>query len=335
MSNLVTERVAVVGGGSWATALDKILSENNNITINWWIRKPDLVNHIVKFRHNPDYLSDVEINTLKVKPSIDLKAVIKNSDIIIIATPAAFVKEVLAGIDKNDIAGKYLVTAVKGMIPDQNVLISQFLENSFNIDSKKISMISGPCHSEEVAMEKQSYLTIAGNDAETVKIITETLSCRYIKTSYNLDLYGTEYAAVMKNIYGIACGLARGLNYGDNFQAVLVSNAMIEMDKVLNALCNKERCLTASSYLGDLLVTAYSQFSRNRTLGSMVGRGYSVKSALIEMNMIAEGFYAAKCMNEILKEKSVDAPILKAVYNILYEKISPSIEFKILENILV
>lgn len=328
-------KVAVIGGGSWATAIVKILSENTDIQIGWWIRNTKQVDHINKFRHNPSYLSDVMIDIDKVLACSCIEEALKNSEVVILAVPAAFVHEVMASIQIDWLNDKILVTAVKGMVPGENLLISQYLEKYKSVHKDNICMISGPCHSEEVALERKSYLTLAGNNAIQAGIVSDLFSCRFINTSISTDLYGAEYAAVMKNVYGIACGIARGLNYGDNFQAVLVSNALSEMQYALNQFYPLERNVTQSAYNGDLLVTTYSQFSRNRTLGHMLGRGYSIKTALVEMNMVAEGYYGVKCLYELAQEKNVDLPIVKAVYNIIYEKISPSIEFSILENQLI
>lgn len=326
--------VAILGGGSWATAIVKILSENESIKINWWIRNPEQVRHINKFKHNPGYLSDVEIDTNKVQASTDISTLLDSAEIVIIAIPAAYVKEVLSSINTATFQNKIMVSAVKGMIPEENLLISQYLIKHLGIQDQNICMISGPCHSEEVALERKSYLTIAGVNPISSKVVSELLACRYIKTTEISDLYGTEYAAVMKNVYGIACGIARGLNYGDNFQAVLVSNALREMQYAIDHCFPVKRNVTLSAYCGDLLVTTYSQFSRNRTLGNMLGRGYSVKTALVEMKMVAEGYFGAKCLYELSVKNKIDLPIVKAVYNVLYEKISPSIEFSILENLL-
>lgn len=327
-----TTCVAVIGGGSWATAIVKILSENTSVSINWWIRNTSHVEHITKFRHNPGYLSDVKIDVGRVWASSCLEDTIKDAEIVIIAIPAAFIKEVMSGLSAAALTSKTLVSAVKGMIPEENLLISQYLEAYFGVPEDKVCMISGPCHSEEVALERQSYLTIAGRSEVEAARVAQLLSCRYIKTSVTLDLYGVEYAAVMKNVYGIACGIARGLNYGDNFQAVLVSNALVEMGYALSVFYPTERNVARSAYNGDLLVTTYSQFSRNRTLGNMLGRGYSVKTALVEMNMIAEGYYGVKCLYELAMKFNIELPIIKAVYNIIYERISPSVEYNILEN---
>jgi len=324
--------VAVIGGGSWATALVKILSEQN-VLIHWWMRNQEDVEHILAYESNPRYASDIHINLSKVNPVSDIKKAVEASSLLVLAVPSAFVKEILLSLDKESYQNKIIVSGIKGMIPQKNQLITDFLSSEFGVKSEKLCIIAGPCHSEEVAREKKSYLTIGALHGGTGKTVAELLSCRYVKSSVSLDLYGIEYAAIMKNIIAIACGIAHGLNYGDNFQAVLVSNAMQEMGRFVNALHpSGHRVLCSSAFLGDLLVTSYSQFSRNRTFGNMVGRGYSVKSAQIEMNMIAEGYYAVKCINEINNELSIDMPIIKAVYRILYEKTSPATEIKILES---
>jgi glycerol-3-phosphate dehydrogenase (NAD(P)+) len=325
-------KVAVIGGGSWATALVKILSENN-VKVNWWLRNKADVIYIKQYNTNPNYLSDIQINLKKVKPNSDLLKTIEDSRVIIFAIPSAFIKEVLLQLPQTSLKDKVVVSAIKGMIPEENILVTEYIHNRFNVSNADIGVIAGPCHSEEIAMEKRSYLTIAGNDVKSSEVISNLLDCRFVKTSVIQDLYGIEYCAIMKNIIAIACGIARGLNYGDNFQAVLVANSMHEIKRFLSRVYPmNERDLNASAYLGDLLVTCYSQFSRNRTLGNMVGRGYSVKSAQVEMKMIAEGYYAVKCIHEINKEYKIEMPITKAVYNILYEKISPSVEMRILEN---
>jgi glycerol-3-phosphate dehydrogenase (NAD(P)+) len=330
--NNAQAKIAVIGGGSWATALVKIFSENN-VKISWWLRAKEDVDHIRQHQTNPNYLSEIQINLKKVKPTTDLKKAIEDSSIVVLAVPAAFIKDVLLKLSPSAFKDKIIVSAIKGMIPEDNILVTEYVSGYFKVGSQCIAVIAGPCHSEEIAMEKRSYLTIAGNDQKNAQEIADLLSCRYVKTSVIKDLSGVEYAAIMKNIIALACGIARGLNYGDNFQSVLVSNSMHEIRRFLTAMHPmKERDLNASAYLGDLLVTCYSQFSRNRTLGNMVGRGYSVKSAQVEMNMIAEGYYAVKCIHEINKTRNIDMPITRAVYNILYERISPAVEMRILEN---
>lgn len=324
-------KIAIIGGGSWATALVKILSEND-VRINWWLKNKNDVDHILEFGKNPTYLSDVAINTKKVKPTTNVLKALEDVSVVIFVVPAAFIGDVLATIPETALKGKIIVSAIKGMIPLENILVTDLLQKNHSVPSQKICVIAGPCHAEEVALEKRSYLSIAGEDFTVASVVANLLQCRFVKATVVEDLYGVEYCAVMKNIIAIACGIARGLNYGDNFQAVLVSNAMLEIELFVDAVVKKERNWNASAYLGDLLVTCYSPYSRNRTLGNMVGRGYSFKAAQVEMNMIAEGYYAVKCVHELNKKLNVQMPITKAVYNILYEKISPSVELRILED---
>lgn len=324
-------RVAVIGGGSWATAIVKILSEQP-LRINWWLRSIDDVRHLKEFGSNPRYLSNIQLPLRRVKPSSDLRKTLEDSQVIILAVPSAFISDVLNLTHKDLWQNKTIVSAIKGMIPEKNILITDYIQQKFNIPAENLCIIAGPCHSEEIAMEKRSYLTLAGSGERQRDWMATVMACRYVRTCTIADLDGVEYAAIMKNIVAIACGLARGLNYGDNFQAVLVSNAMQEIKRFLDVICPRERDLAASAYLGDLLVTCYSPYSRNRTLGYMVGKGYSVRAAMAEMNMIAEGYYAVKSIYELSKENNISMPITKAVYNILYERISPMMEIKILEN---
>ena len=321
--------IAVIGGGSWATALVKILSEHN-VKVRWWLRNKDNVKYIKRYRHNPSYLSDIQINTVKVKPSFRLSVAIKRSAIVIIAIPAAFIKAEFSTLRSSLFNGKIIVSAVKGIIPDENLLVTDYIQREFNVSPDNLCVIAGPCHAEEVAQERQSFLTIACQDISNAETIARLLKCRYIYTTSINDIYGVEYCAVIKNIIALACGITHGLNYGDNFQAVLVSNALQEIRRFLDVIDPLDRDLSASAYLGDLVVTAYSQFSRNRTFGNMIGRGYSVKSAQMEMNMIAEGYYAVKSIYEINLHYKVDMPVSTAVYHILYEKIAPAVEIRLL-----
>ena len=317
-------KIAIIGGGSWATALVKILSEND-VRINWWLKNKKDVDHILEFGKNPTYLSDVAINTKKVKPTTNVLKALEDVSVVILVVPAAFIGDVLATIPAAALKGKIVVSAIKGMIPLENILVTDLLQKNHGVPSQKICVIAGPCHAEEVALEKRSYLSIAGEDFTVASVVANLLQCRFVKATVVEDLYGVEYCAVMKNIIAIACGIARGLNYGDNFQAVLVSNAMLEIELFVDAVVKKERNWNASAYLGDLLVTCYSPYSRNRTLGNMVGRGYSFKAAQVEMNMIAEGYYASKCMYHINQKYKVAMPISEAVYAILYEQQSPHV----------
>ena len=324
-------KVAMIGGGSWATAVIKMLSDNlTEKEIYWWMRDADSIAHVKKYSHNPKYLSSVEIKIPKANISNEIGEIIKSADYIILNVPAAFLKETLRHVTPEMFAGKKIVSAIKGIVPDENQIIGEFIHEKFNVPLTDILVISGPCHAEEVALEKLSYLTIASTNIASAGSFAALLNTRYIKTNVSDDIFGTEYAAVLKNIYAVASGICHGVGYGDNFQAVLISNAIREIKRFVDAVHPIERDIKESAYLGDLLVTAYSQFSRNRTFGNMVGKGYTVKSAQLEMNMIAEGYYAASCMHVINKKYNVDMPISRAVYAILYERHSPQIEMKLL-----
>ncbi|NQW76056.1 MAG: NAD(P)H-dependent glycerol-3-phosphate dehydrogenase [Cytophagales bacterium] len=330
----IPTQIAVIGGGSWATALVKILSENQ-VKIKWWIRRKADVDFIRKYNHNPSYLTDVAINPRKVKTYNKMSEALNGVEYIILAIPAAFIPATLKDLNKKHFEGKKVVSAIKGMIPEENLLVTDWLTKEFNLPIGQTCVIAGPCHAEEVALEKQSYLTIASPNIEVAKSFANLLNCRFLQANAITDLYGVEYCAVIKNIIAIACGITRGLGFGDNFQAVLVSNAMQEIKIFLDEIYPKEnRDLNNSGYLGDLLVTAYSQFSRNRTFGNMIGRGYSVKSAQIEMNMIAEGYYAVRSIYLISKQHHIKLPIIDAVYHIVYEKTNPLIEMNTLKGYL-
>jgi glycerol-3-phosphate dehydrogenase (NAD(P)+) len=323
------QKIAVIGGGSWATALVKILC-NNCTQVHWWMRSQEAIAHIQEFGHNPKYLQSVAFDTNQLVLSTDLENTLNAVDWVIIATPAAFLEEAFAGIGASHFTNKVVFSAVKGIIPAYNAIPARFIHKSFGVPYDHIGIISGPCHAEEVAMERLSYLTLACSNAQRAQQMAAALSCRYIKTTTSDDLFGTEFSAVLKNVYALAAGICHGLGYGDNFQAVLVSNAIQEIERFIDVLHPVHRDTKTSAYLGDLLVTAYSNFSRNRTFGFMIGKGYSVKTAQLEMNMIAEGYYATKSLYEINQKFEVDMPILTAVYRIIYEKNAPALEMKIL-----
>lgn len=324
--------VSVVGDGSWATAIMKILTEQD-IKIRWWVRKKDRARYIKVYGYNPNYLQGVHLTKSKIKPSSRLTRVLSDSEVVILAVPAAFVKDALKGLPIDAFEGKTVVSAIKGMVPQDHNLVTDYLMEHFKVPKEKITIIAGPCHAEEVAMERQSYLTIGGFDNSVSEEVADLLRCRYVKVEVNEDLYGVEYAAVMKNIIAMACGIAHGLNMGDNFQAVLVSNAMQEIRGFLEAIHPLKRDLFKSVYVGDLLVTSYSQFSRNRMFGNMIGQGYTVKSAMVEMNMIAEGYYAVDSIMALIKNKSLEGMhITQAVYNTLYSKGVPFKEFQELKE---
>lgn len=325
------KKIAVIGGGSWATAIVKILS-NNSSNITWWVRSKETTDFILKYKHNPNYLSDVEIDPAKVTVTNDLNSSIENSEIVILAVPSAFLKPTLEKTDASLFKGKTVFSAIKGIVPDDLLIIGDYLNQKIEIPVEKIGVITGPCHAEEVAMERLSYLTIASRDSETAHLLANLMNCRYIKTTVSDDIYGTEISAVLKNVIAIASGICHGIGYGDNYQAVLMSNAIQEIERFVASVHPITRDIKDSAYLGDLLVTAYSGFSRNRMFGTMVGKGYSVKFAQLEMNMIAEGYYATKCIYELNKKYNVRMPITDSVYRILYERMAPRIEMKLLSD---
>jgi glycerol-3-phosphate dehydrogenase (NAD(P)+) len=327
----IKNKVGVIGGGSWATALVKILC-NNLDSVGWWMRSEEAVEHIQKYRHNLRYLQSVEFNLEKINVSTDLRSIITSSEIILIAAPSAFLSDIFNDLPKELMQGKTVFSAVKGIIPEYHAIPARFIHKTFDTPYENIGIICGPCHAEEVALERLSYLTVACQDEDIAEEMAEICSCRYIKTTVSDDLFGTELSAVLKNVYAIASGICSGLGYGDNFQAVLISNAIQEIENFVDEVSPIHRDVKSSAYLGDLLVTAYSKFSRNRTFGFMIGKGYSVKTAQMEMDMIAEGYYAVKSVMEINKKFNVDMPIVEAVNNIIYEKISPVIEMKILTD---
>lgn len=321
----------MLGGGSWATALTKILSENG-ARVDWWLRSKDDVQHLLRTRHNPRYLSAVQFDLNRVYPTTDLEEAIEEADWLVLAVPAAFVQPVLDKLDRDALKHKKVISAIKGMIPGKNILVTDYVAERFRLARPQLGVIAGPCHAEEVALEKQSYLTIGSPDALVAQQFCELLRNRYVRAHPATDLDGIEYCAVMKNIIALTGGIAHGVGYGDNFLAVLVSNAVQEIRRFLQAISPQPRDLSGSAYLGDLLVTAYSQFSRNRTFGGMVGRGYSVKSAQLEMNMIAEGYYAVKSIFELNKKLGVHMPITSAAYRVLYDKVAPPVEMEILKE---
>jgi glycerol-3-phosphate dehydrogenase (NAD(P)+) len=323
--------VSVIGGGSWATAIVKILS-NNVEKINWWVRSKETVDFILKYHHNPSYLSDVEIDTGRVAVNNDLKNSIEAAHVIILAVPSAFLKSSLEKIKAEDFQNKIVFSAIKGIVPDDLLIVGDFLNQKYQVPIEKIGVITGPCHAEEVAMERLSYLTLASKDTSNASLLGSMMNCRYIKTNISDDIYGTEYSAVLKNVIAIASGICHGIGYGDNFQAVLIANAISEIKRFVNAVHPIDRDINDSAYLGDLLVTAYSSFSRNRMFGTMIGKGYSVKFAQLEMNMVAEGYYATKCIHELNRIHKVNMPITRAAYHILYDKISPRVEMKLLAD---
>lgn len=324
-------RISVLGAGSWATAIVKLLL-NNCAEVGWWHRRQESIDHVKKFRHNPSYLQSVEFDSNRLFMSSNINEVLERCDLFVLAIPSAFIYEAFNKKTASNISGKIAFSAVKGIVPEYHAIPAWYLHNEFGIPYENIGIISGPCHAEEVALERLSYLTIACKNNANAAYVSDKLRCRYMRTTTSDDIFGTEISAILKNVYSIASGIYIGLGYGDNFQAVLISNAIREIEVFVDAVSPIHRDVKSSAYLGDLLVTAYSQFSRNRTFGNMIGKGYSVRSAQMEMKMVAEGYYAVKSIVEMNKKFNVSMPICDAVYRILYEGMSPAVELKILAD---
>src|SRR6188768_3698883 len=325
-------KFAVIGGGSWATAIAKMLCVNLS-EIAWYMRNDAAIEHIQKYKHNPNYLSSVEFDTNKLKLTNDINEAIEYADYLIFAIPSAFLNDELQKLTAS-LEDKIIFSAIKGIVPETSMIVGEHFHLNYNIPTENIGVITGPCHAEEVAMERLSYLTIACKDIEKATVVATQLAGDFIKTKVSDDIVGTEYAAVLKNIYAVAAGIAHGLGYGDNFQAVLMSNAVREMKKFIKKVHKMKRNINDSAYLGDLLVTGYSVFSRNRTFGNMIGKGYTVKSAMIEMSMVAEGYYATKSAYKLNQGYGAKTPIIDAVYSILYEgKDAKSVFKKLTESL--
>ena len=323
-------KIAIMGGGSWATAIAKMVLSQTE-TLNWYMRRDDRIADFKRLGHNPAYLTSVKFDVKRIHFSSNINDIVKESDTLIFVTPSPYLKNHLKKL-KTKIKDKFIISAIKGIVPDDNLIVSEYFTKEYGVPPENIAVVAGPCHAEEVALERLSYLTIACPDINKATSMARLLASSFIKTSVSNDVVGIEYGSVLKNVYAIAAGICNGLKYGDNFQAVLMSNAVQEMDRFLQVVHPIGRNVIDSAYLGDLLVTGYSNFSRNRTFGAMIGKGYSVKSAQMEMEMIAEGYYGTKCIKEINKHYHVNMPIVDAVYNILYERISPVIEIKLLTD---
>jgi glycerol-3-phosphate dehydrogenase (NAD(P)+) len=321
-------KVAVIGSGSWATALAKLLIHNLP-ELNWFIRKEETINLFKKFRHNPNYLRAVEFDMNRINFYSDINKVVEDSDVLVFVTPSAYLKDTLKHLTA-EIGDKFVVSAIKGIVPEDNLVVGEFFHELYDVAFDQFGVIAGPCHAEEIARDLLSYLTIASPDVKKARQFAMLLESQSLRTHISDDIWGTEYSAVLKNIMAIAAGISHGLRYGDNFQAVLMSNAIQEIKRFVDTVHPITRDIKSSAYLGDLLVTGYSQFSRNRAFGTMIGKGYTVRSAMLEMDMVAEGYYATKCIKELNNQHHVNMPITDSVYNIIYENISPAIEIRLL-----
>lgn len=341
-------RIGVIGNGSWGTALVKIITDGGQ-PVNWWMRNPTSIDYIKRRRHNPNYLHSAYFDVSLLNMTDDVQKIVDDSDLIVIAVPSAYVEGVLQSIGKDSLKEKKILSAIKGLIPGQDILLNEYLEKHFSLPLQNYFAVLGPCHAEEVAAEKLSYLTFSGIDGEAAETIAGFFKTPYINTVVNTDILGVQYAAVMKNIYALGAGIAHGLDYGDNFLSVFIANSADEMASFLRkagvqhivvgehltADHKKDMNYAASVYLGDLLVTCYSLYSRNRTFGNMIGKGYTVKSAQLELNMVAEGYYASRCIHNLNKSIGADMPIADTVYKILWERLQPKEGFAEVEEVLV
>lgn len=332
-------KFGLIGSGSWATALAKILTDNGNV-INWWIRNEGAIQYFNTRHHNPHYLSSVYFTSNSFIADSNLEKIIHDSDVLIIAVPSAYIMSALGNLDKNCFENKKIISAVKGILPDENLMLNEYLHQTFNFSEEDYFTVLGPCHAEEVASEKLSYLTFSGNNVAQTNKIASYFTTAYINTVSNQDVLGSQYASVLKNIYALGAGIAHGLEYGDNFQSVYIANAANEMVRFLKSLPNYNSTnsninYAASVYLGDLLVTCYSLYSRNRTFGNMIGKGYSVKAAQLELNMVAEGYNASKCIHIKNEKIQSDIPIATIIYQILWEQLSVVEGFKKVEKNLI
>jgi len=325
------QRIAVIGAGSWGTALVKLLTGTQE-QVGWWVRRQQAIDHILKYGHNPDYTSGAELDVRRLSMGTGLPQVVAQADILVLAVPSAFLKDTMAQLPAEALRGKTCFSAVKGIVPETNQVVGEYLHDHWGVAVADLGIICGPCHAEEVALERLSYLTIASEDAEKAARMAAALGGPFLKTTLSDDIHGTEFAAILKNVVAVCAGISVGLGYGDNFRAVLVSRAIQEIARFVAAAHPITRDINEPAYLGDLLVTAYSTFSRNREFGVMVGKGYSVRAAQLEMNMVAEGYYAVECVHAINAKLGVDMPITEATYRMLYERMAPGIEMRLLSE---
>ena len=320
-----------MGGGSWATAIAKILLSTED-SINWFIRRKDRIEEFRKLGHNPAYLTNVQFDMNRINFYSDINEVVENSEVLVFVTPSPYFKSHMEKL-KVKLSDRFIVSAIKGIVPEDNLLMSEYLHRFYGVPEENICVLAGPCHAEEVALEHLSYLTVGCKNPDNARAFARKMNNRFVKTSVSMDVAGIEFGSVLKNVYAIASGICYGMNYGDNFQSVLMSNSLNEMTRFVNTACPLEnRVISDSVYMGDMLVTCYSNFSRNRVFGTMIGKGYSIKDAQEEMQMVAEGYYGTKCMHELNEHYHVDMPILNAMYNILYEHVAPQMEIKLLTD---
>jgi glycerol-3-phosphate dehydrogenase (NAD(P)+) len=324
--------IAVLGSGSWATAIVKIATQNHN-TVHWWVRENEIVEGVRQYGRNPLFLRSCQLDTSKIEITTDIKKVISSTDTVVLVIPSAFVEKSLQGLTPADFENKTIISATKGIIPSTNQIVADYLQTQFKVELEQQAVLSGPSHAEEIAQDGMTYLTIGAHSQSLAQQLANRFACRFVKTRTSTDIRGIEYSAVLKNIYALTAGICKGAGFGDNFISVLISNAAQEMQRFLGIVAKNEmRDTNNFVYLGDLLVTAYSQHSRNRTFGQMIGQGYTVKSAQLEMSMVAEGYYATDCIHKTNEELKVDMPIADFAYKILYQGAPLNKELEQLSN---
>ncbi|MDR1006405.1 MAG: NAD(P)H-dependent glycerol-3-phosphate dehydrogenase [Bacteroidales bacterium] len=324
-------KIAIFGSGSWATAIVKIACESHS-EVYWWVREEEIAKGVRKFGYNPLYLRACELDKHKVKISTDIKEIVEAARNLVFVIPSAFLADSLMPLGKEDFKGKNIISAIKGIVPQTHQIVADFMHEQYNIQFEKQAVISGPSHAEEIAAQRLTYLTVGSSNTTLAEHLAHNFACRYVKTDVSDDICGIEYGGVMKNIYALAAGICKGLGYGDNFVAVLIAKAIAEMEAFLDKVSPCKRDINRSVYIGDLLVTAYSQHSRNRTFGQMIGQGYSIASAQLEMSMIAEGYYAAKSIHTINETLNAAIPVAESVYRILYKGACPATEIQTLSE---
>lgn len=333
MNRILNKRIGILGNGSWSSALAKILTDNKQ-TINWWMRNESALNQLNTTHHNPHYLSSVRFDIQLLNLYTNIQACISQSDIILVGVPSAFIIDVLDQLPDDIFEGKIILSAIKGIIPSKSLLLNEYLVERFNISQDNYCCISGPCHAEEVAADKLSYLTFAAENIELAKEISSYFENKNLRTVVSNDIYGVQYASVLKNIYALGAGIAHGLDYGDNFLSVYITNCFSELQQFMEVISTQTpHHYNTSAYLGDLLVTCYSLHSRNRTFGNYIGKGYSVNAAKLELNMVAEGYYASKGIHQICDRLNYSLPIADSIYSILWEQTSPAQAFAEIEKI--
>jgi glycerol-3-phosphate dehydrogenase (NAD(P)+) len=326
--------IAVIGDGSWATALFHTLCINGHEPF-WWVRTPYIADYISKHHRNPEFLRALDLRPMPGKISHHLPFITEQAEILIVVIPSPYLRKVMGHLEPHHMRDKVVVSAIKGMIPRSHQLISDYFSKHFHVKPDDYVFLTGPSHAEEVAKENPTYITLASSSDASIRKVGHLLENEYISVRTSNDVQGLEYATVLKNIYAIAVGICHSLGYGDNFLAVLTANAAKEMESFLDMAAPAKRNLLSSPYLGDIMVTAFSQFSRNRTFGSMIGKGYSVKSALLELNMIPEGYFGVNAIFSVLKKYPAHMDIVRTVYRILYKKADPAEEISKLEKLFI